>query len=183
MNTPNLPSLLSAITVAKLKVYLAKEGWNARISDGRVYFEKETEPGETQTIFVPEDRTHPRFRSLLQNLMFSLSVSEIREPFEIASDIAACHIPIEPNPAELAPQMHEIATIIRGLAHECVESEQARGKILELARFLLSFKSRTLGLTPAIADELWEIARADNSYLPATTVEWLEANARMIPPR
>ncbi len=180
MNTPNLHAQLSVISIQKLKAYLSKEGWKENVADGRLSFEREIELGETQTIFVPADRTHPRFRSLLQNLMFSLAVIEKREPAEIAQDIANCQVPIATKPADLGTQMYEIASIIRGLAQECVESEQARGKILELARFLLASRSLTIGMTPKIAAQLWEIARSDKSYLPATTVEWLEANAREI---
>lgn len=176
MNTPNIHSLLSTITIQQLKAYLVDAGWNEHIADGRMNFAREIEPGETQTIFVPMERTHPRFRSLLQNLMFSLAVVENREPVEIARDISALNIPIAVQAVRPRPQMHEIASLIRGLAQECNESEQAKGKILELTRFLLVSQSLTIGLTPKIADELWEIARSDKSYLPAKTTEWLEAN-------
>ena len=181
MNTPSLASLLSAISIQKLSSYLTKGGWKENVVDGRLNFEREIEIGEIQTIFVPADRTHPRFRSLLQNLMFSLAVVEKREPAEIAQDIADCEVSIQVKRADSGPQIYELASIIRGLAQECIESEQARGKILELARFLLASKSLTIGFTPKNADELWNIARSDKSYLPATTVEWIEANTQEVP--
>lgn len=180
---PNLHSLLSTIAIEQLKAYLAKDGWHENTAGGRLNFEKHLEPGEPQTIFVPAERSHPKFRSLLQNLMFSLSVIEQREPAEIAIDIVSVKIPIQNKSPDIGPQIHEIASLIRGLAQECIESEQAKGKILELARFLLVFKSLTIGLTPKIAEELWETARSDRAYLPARTVEWLEANTREVLPK
>ena len=180
MNTPNLHSLLSTIAIEQLKLYLAKDGWHEYTASGRLNFERQIEQGEHQNIFVPAERTHPKFRSLLQNLMFSLSVIEKREPAEIAADIAACKVTIPVRSVNIAPQIEEIASLVRGLAQECIESEQARGKILELARFLLLSRSLTIGLTPKIADELWETTRSDRAYLPTRTVEWLETNTHEI---
>ncbi len=180
MDTPNLHKYLSTITIQQLKAYLAKDEWQEHTADGRLNFEKELEPGEPQVIFVPVERSHPRFRSFLQNLMFSLSVIENREPADIAKDIASSKVPSQVKSVDFCPQMHEIASLIRGLAQECIDSEQARGKILELTRFLLATKSLTIGLTPKVAEELWEIARSDKTYLPAATAEWLETNTKEI---
>jgi hypothetical protein len=181
MNTPNLHSLLSAITIGQLKAYLAKDGWKESVADGRLNFAKEVEPEELQTIFVPADRTHPKFRSLLQNLMFSLAVVQKREPAEIAIDISTFQIPNVHDAVDLGQHLHDIAVLIRGLAQECNPTEQAKGKILELARFLLASQSFAISLTPKVAEELWQVTRSDKSYLPAATSEWLEANARKIP--
>ncbi|MEQ1826390.1 MAG: hypothetical protein ABL921_10595 [Pirellula sp.] len=180
METPNLHRYLSTITIQQLKAYLAKDGWHEYTADGRMNFEKELEPGETQVIFLPAERTHPKFRSHLQNLMFSLSVIEQREPADIARVIATCQVSSPVTSVDIGPPMHEIAALIRGLAQECIDSDQARGKILELARFLLASKSLTLGFTSRIADELWETARSDQSYIPASTIKWFEANTREI---
>lgn len=178
MNTPDLHSGLSAITIPRLKAYLAKDGWTETVADGRLNFAKEVEPSEMQTIFVPADQTHSRFRSLLQNLLFSLAVIQKREPAEIAHDIASIPVPNADKHLEVSPQLHDIASLIRGLAQECNATEPAKGKILELARFLLATQSLTIGLTPKLANELWDVARSDDSYLPAATSEWLESNAR-----
>lgn len=183
MNTSDLHSRLSAITIPQLKAYLAKDGWKESIADGRLNFTKEVEPGEMQTIFVPADRTHSRFRSLLQNLMFSLAVIEHKEPVEIAHDISSIQVPSVDVRVDASPQLHDIAPIIRGLAQECNATESAKGKILELARFLLATQSLTISLTPKLADELWDVARSDDAYLPAATSEWLEANAKKIAPK
>ena len=181
MNTPNLHSLLSAITIGQLKAYLTKDGWRESVADGRLNFAKEVEPEESQTIFVPADRAHPKFRSLLQNLMFSLAVIQNREPAEIAYDISSFQIPKALDAEDLGQQLHDIAVLLRGLAQECNPTEQAKGKILELARFLLASQSLSINLTPKLAEELWQVTRADNSYLPAATSDWLEANSRKIP--
>lgn len=179
MNAQSLASLLSIITVQKLTGYLSVKGWRGSQVDSRLIFEKEIEPGETQTIFIPADRLHPKFRSLLQNLMFSLAVSENREPLDIASEIARYQIPDLPETTGNAPrEMHEIASHIRSLAQECIASERAKGKLLELARYLLIPMSRSIEMTPAMADELWDTARADATYLPAATAKWLEENTR-----
>ncbi len=178
VNTPNLFRLLSVITIPHLKAYLANQGWNADIADGRLNFTMESGQGEWQRIFVPADRAHPRFRSQLQNLMFSLAVIENREPAEVAHDISVIQIPKVVEALDLGHQLHDIASLIRGLAQECNESEQAKGKILELARFLLAYQSLSIGLTSKLADELWEVARSDKAYLPAATLRWFETNAK-----
>lgn len=181
MNTPNLHSLLSAITIPQLKAYLANQGWQENVADGRLNFTMESGQGDSQRIFVPADRAHPRFRSLLQNLMFSLAVIETREPAEIAHDISRIQIPKVVEAIDLGNQLHDIASHIRGLAQECNDSEQAKGKILELAKFLLEYQSLSIGMTPKLASELWEVARSDKSYFPAATLDWLGANAKNIP--
>jgi hypothetical protein len=178
MNTPNLYVLLSAITLPHLKAYLANRGWSENIADGRLDFTMDSAQGEAQRIFVPADRAHPRFRSLLQNLMFSLAVIENREPADIAHEISKFEIPKVLAPVASEHQLHDIASHIRGLAQECTESEQAKGKLLELARFLLAYQSLSLGVTAKLADELWEVARSDKSYLPSATSDWLWANAK-----
>lgn len=183
MNTPNLLTLLSAISIPQLREYLAKRGWSEVSADGRLNFTLEIGQGESQKVFVPADRAHPRFRSLLQNLMFSLSVVESREPADIALDISKVELPKTVACVNVSQQLHDIACHIRGLSQECVESEQAKGKLLELARYLLAQQSLTIAVTPKLAAELWEVARADRSYLPAATGEWLSANATSISSR
>ncbi|MDX1927586.1 MAG: hypothetical protein SFV81_13775 [Pirellulaceae bacterium] len=178
MNTPNFHALLSAINVPRLKAYLSNRGWNENTADGRLDFTKESAEGETQRVFVPADGAHPRFRSLLQNLMFSLSVIENREPADIAYEISKIEVPKVVVPATSEHQLHDIASHIRGMAQECVESEQAKGKLLELARFLLAYQSLSIAVTPKLADELWEVARSDRSYFPTATSDWLRANAK-----
>jgi hypothetical protein len=178
MNTPSIHVLLSSISVPHLKAYLANRGWSQSIADGRLDFTMDNAQGESQRVYIPTDRAHPRFRSLLQNLMFSLSVIENREPAEIALEISRFEIPSAVAPIDLDHQIHDIASHIRGMAQECNESEQAKGKLLELARFLLAHQSLSIGVNRKLADELWEVARSDKAYLPTATSEWLGANAK-----
>ena len=180
MNAPNFPALLASITLEKLRAFLAREGWKETKLDGRLNFTKEIEPGEQSTIFVPADHAHPKFRSLLQNMMFSLAVIQQREPAEIASDIVAIQVSDASEATDFGEQLHEIASLVRGLVNECNASEQAKGKILELTRFLLASRSLTIGMTPKLADELWDVAFADKSYLAASTSQWLAANAKRV---
>jgi hypothetical protein len=177
MNTPNLIALLSAISIPQLKEYFAKQGWSENTADGRLNFTLEIGQGESHRVFVPADRAHPRFRSLLQNLMFSLSVVESREPADIALEISKVEVPKVAALVDLSQQLHDIACHIRGLAQECIESDQAKGKLLELARYLLAYQSLSIAVTPRLASELWVVARSDSSYLPTATSEWLNANA------
>lgn len=178
MNTPNLHSSLSVITIEKLRAYLAKNGWSESFDGGRLNFSITLESDDLRTVFVPADGAHPKFRSLLQNLLFSLAVAQSREPADIADEIASFPLLHVEELAQTGKNLPEIASLVRGLAQECSPTEQAKGKILELARYLLASQSLTLGLTPKLADQLWEVARADQAYLPAATAEWLQANAQ-----
>lgn len=180
MTSMNFRSLLFAITIEQLKAYLVMECWTEELSHGRLNFTKEIEQGELQTLFVPADQAHPKFRSLLQNLVFSLSVTQGREPVEIASDIYALQVVTPDETPGIADQLHEVASLVRGLAQECNATERAKGMILELARFLLATKSLSIPLTSKLADELWQVARTDQAYLPSATSEWLEANAKRL---
>jgi hypothetical protein len=183
MNTPNLHALLSAITLPHLKAYLAHRGWSESIADGRLYFTMASAEGESQSVFVPADRAHPRFRSLLQNLMFSLSVIEKREPVDVAHEVSKFEIPNIVASTVTEHQLHDIASQVRGLAQECIESEQAKGKLLELTRFLLGYQVLSIAVTPQLADELWAVARADKSYFPSATSAWLATHAKTLPTR
>jgi hypothetical protein len=89
MTFQNFRSAMNAVEMEQLKAYLSANGWLEQISSGRINFSKQVEStGESVDIFVPTDAGHPKFRSLLQNLLFSLSVHEQREPIEIAGDMA-----------------------------------------------------------------------------------------------
>lgn len=88
MNIQNIHAVLGALSLEQVKSYMAQNGWNASVDGGRLNFCKVSEGAqENYAVFLPADSNHGRFRSLLQNMMFSLSVIEGREPYEIASDI------------------------------------------------------------------------------------------------
>lgn len=89
MTFQNFRSAINAIEMEQLKAYLSSNGWLEKRSSGRITFSKQVDTtGESVNVFVPADAGHPKFRSLFQNLLFSLSVLEQREPIEIAGDMA-----------------------------------------------------------------------------------------------
>jgi hypothetical protein len=89
MTFQNFRSAMNAIEMEQLKAYLSSNGWLEQRSSGRINFSKQVETtGESVNVFVPADAGHPKFKSFFQNLLFSLSVLEQREPIEIAGDMA-----------------------------------------------------------------------------------------------
>lgn len=106
MTFQNFRAAYHRIELEQLKAYLSANGWLEQISSGRINFSKQVEPtGESVNVFVPADAGHPKFRSLLQNLLFSLSVHEKREPLEIAGDIARVRCVPQPSIATVVPSM------------------------------------------------------------------------------
>jgi hypothetical protein len=108
MTFPNFRAAYHSIELEQLKAYLSANGWLEQISSGRITFSKQVEPaGESANVFVPAEVGHPKFRSLLQNLLFSLSVLERREPIEIARDIARVRCEPQPSIALVKPSMNQ----------------------------------------------------------------------------
>ena len=184
MNTRSIFALLAAIRIEQLQSYLANRGWREQTASGRRTFERQAEQGgELHVIFLPSNQAHPKYRSFLQNLMFSLAVIEQREPCDIASDIIDVHIPAPTSRISSDTSMLEIASLILGLAQQSQESEQAKGRIFALAKMLLAPMSLTLADGSSIAEELWIITRSDHADLPHRVLEWLHANTqKTIPP-
>ena len=184
MNTGSIFSLLAAIRIEQLQSYLANRGWLEQTASGRLTFERQAEQsGERQIIFLPANQAHPKYRSFLQNLMFSLAVIEQREPCDIAGEIIDIHIPVPTPPVPRDTSMHEIASLILGLAQQSQESEQAKGRIVALAKMLLAPMSLTLSDGPTITEDLWIMTRSDHADLPARMLDWLHANTqKSIPP-
>ncbi len=184
MNTRSIFSLLAAIRIEQLQSYLANRGWLEQTASGRRTFERSAEQGgELDIIFLPANQAHPKYRSFLQNLMFSLAVIEQREPCEIASEIIDIHIPAPTLPVPRDTSMHEIASLILGLAQQSQESEQAKGRIFALAKMLLAPMSLTLADGPTSTEDLWSMTRSDHADLPTRMMEWLHDNTqKSIPP-
>ena len=85
----SIQRVLSVIQIEQVCCYLTSAGWTQRINGARVDFElHDPSQGETYRVFVPASTRHPRYRHLLPNLVFAVSVVEGREPIEIASDMA-----------------------------------------------------------------------------------------------
>jgi hypothetical protein len=179
MNTRSIFALLAAIRIEQLQSYLANRGWLEQTASGRVTFEKQAEQaGELHVIFLPANQAHPKYRSFLQNLMFSLAVIEQREPCDIATEIIDIHIPAPTPPVSRETSMHEIASLILGLAQQSQESEQAKGRIFSLAKMLLAPLSLTFADSSTIAEDLWIMTRSDHADLPERVLEWLHANTQ-----
>ncbi len=179
MNTRSIFALLAAIRIEQLQSYLANRGWLEQTASGRLTFERQAEQsGELHVIFLPANQAHPKYRSFLQNLMFSLAVIEQREPCDIASDIIDIHIPDPTLHVPCDTSMLEIASLILGLAQQSQESEQAKGRIFTLAKMLLAPMALTLADGSTIAEDLWIMTRSDHADLPERMLEWLHANTQ-----
>lgn len=88
MSIQNIHALLSTLSLEQVKSYMHQRGWTEKVDGARLNFTMvNTADGENYAVFLPADSNHGKFRSLLQNMMFSLSVIEGREPFDIATEI------------------------------------------------------------------------------------------------
>ena len=88
MTFPSLQAGLTRVQLEQIKTYLTARGWKNEPSQGRLCFTKQPNDQDgIVSVFVPDDISHPKFRSLLQNMVFSLSVVEGREPMELVADI------------------------------------------------------------------------------------------------
>jgi len=88
MTFPSLQAGLTRVQLEQIKTYLIARGWKNEPSQGRLCFTKQPNDQDgIVSVFVPDDMSHPKFRSLLQNMVFSLSVVEGREPMELVADI------------------------------------------------------------------------------------------------
>lgn len=86
----NIQILFNVITVDGIQRYLVDHGWKPRESPGadRLYFERERRGGEeAATIWTWATTEHPKFRSQVPNIIFTLSILESRPALEIANDM------------------------------------------------------------------------------------------------
>lgn len=105
---PSIQQIFSSIRIEQVCLYLHRTGWTQSVNGGRLDFEKILIPSEgASRLFLPASSSHPRFRSLLPNLIFSLSILEQREPIEVAGEIASLTTAesAEINPPPLAAGM------------------------------------------------------------------------------
>ncbi len=76
-------------------------------------FEREPDrDGDRCVLFLPADPAHTKFRSYLQNLLFSLSVLEGREPIDIAKEMASLLMATGPSSASLDRSVNASVTTI-----------------------------------------------------------------------
>ncbi|WP_146677493.1 hypothetical protein [Pirellula sp. SH-Sr6A] len=88
MSTKNIQKLFASITHQSICLYMEKTGWSSMQRGDRLDFQKQLENSETpQTLYITAREDHPKFRSLVPNLIFSLSVLEEREAYSVAESI------------------------------------------------------------------------------------------------
>ena len=86
----SIQRVFSSIRIEQVCLYLHRAGWTKSLTGERFDFEKTGDTSqETSRVFLPASSSHPRFRRLLPNLIFSVSILEEREPIEVASEMAS----------------------------------------------------------------------------------------------
>lgn len=92
MRQANIQTLFREITLENIRVYLSARGWNT-VDDPRpdvLRFQGQAAGDAAPPqiwIWQPDD--HPKFRSRVPNVVFTLAVAEQREALDIANDIRA----------------------------------------------------------------------------------------------
>lgn len=151
----NIQFLFSAISVAAIQQYLFERGWRTREAPGtdRLYFERTGNVGEEgSTVWSWATNEHPKFRSQVPNIVFTLSILESRPALEIANDIFAARNE-KPSPkAEAAalPKPPASTTV----SNEAT-SETMRRCVLRLSR------ATALMIPLDVLDEKVDIAAGD----------------------
>jgi hypothetical protein len=98
MNEPNIQHLFKSISLDQIRKYLTGLGWQETVTEVRRQFEKlDPETQSMRALILPLQESHPRFRSLIPNIVFSLAVEHQREAMEIALEISKIQVS-EPNP-------------------------------------------------------------------------------------
>jgi hypothetical protein len=88
----NMPASIGRLRTEAVVVYLQARGWrrvDSRYAD-RVSYEGEVHAGgEPYQLYLPTSPSVPKYRTLLQRVIYKLSGIEDREPSEIIRDILA----------------------------------------------------------------------------------------------
>lgn len=99
MASQNIQRLFAIIGPEQVEQYLKIKGWRCQRSADRLSFEMPADDQqESRQLFIPAQASHPRFRSLLPNLIFSLSVIEGRPAIDVANSIADQELPAPSSP-------------------------------------------------------------------------------------
>ncbi|MCC6510650.1 MAG: hypothetical protein IT423_16220 [Pirellulaceae bacterium] len=112
MSIQNIQTLFGTISLSHVIAYMTQKKWRVHASADRLDFELPDAAGESQHLFMPAQQTHPKFRSLLPNLIFSLAVIEQREALDVANEMVKSVLP-ETKPA-LQPEIHSGAGTVSG---------------------------------------------------------------------
>lgn len=114
MASQNIQYLFSVIRPVQVKSYLGKQGWTCQENDGRLDFESAPNAeGDVRRLSLPAEHSHPRFRKLIPNLIFSLAVANQEEAIDIANAIASESAPAtvaNQNPTATTPQLPAAST-------------------------------------------------------------------------
>lgn len=107
VNRQNIQVLLDEIKVEQVQAFMLAAGWELGDSehDEVRAFVRTVEDGQ-QRLWIWNSTSHPKFRSRVQNLIFTLAVQHDREPIEIANEIYDATAPAEEQsaaPAAFAP--------------------------------------------------------------------------------
>ncbi len=105
MNEPNIQNLFKTISLHQVRQYLTGLGWHEKETEVRRQFEKlDPETQSMRVLILPLQESHPRFRSMIPNIVFSLAVEHQREAMDIALEISKIQNP-EPNSQVTASQL------------------------------------------------------------------------------
>ena len=86
----NMADSMSRVTSEAIALYLKSNGWTERSSryEDHFYFEGEIHAGgEPYHLYIPASQEVPKYRTLLQRIIYKLSGIEDRQPPEIIRDI------------------------------------------------------------------------------------------------
>lgn len=94
MKERNIQSLFLSIRMDQIRKYLLERGWKESLTSVRREFQKaDADTQETRTLILPLEENHPRYRSLVPNVVFSLAVESQREAIDIAEEISKVEVP------------------------------------------------------------------------------------------
>jgi len=151
----NIQILFSIITVDGLQRYLVDHGWKSREAPGtnRLYFERERRAGEdAATIWTWATSDHPKFRSQVPNIIFTLSILESRPALEIANEMHAARPETPAAKPEAAPPKPAAAAPAEAQPPVATKTQRC---VLRLAR------ATSLVIPLDMLDERFELAAGD----------------------
>lgn len=154
----NIQFLFSVINVSGVQQYLLDHGWRKREPAGndRIYFERDRAPGEEPaTIWTWATNEHPKFRSQIPNLTFTLSILENRPALEIANEIYAARSDKPAAKADPAPAPKGAAGPTAGDANPPIATNTTQRCVLRLTH------ATALMIPLDMLDERVEIAAGD----------------------
>lgn len=152
----NIQILFNVISVDGIQRYLVEHGWRPREAPGtdRLYFERERRAGEeAATLWTWAAGDHPKFRSQVPNIIFTLSILESRPALEIANEMHDAARAEPPTPKqEAAPTKPAAAPAAEAAAVDTTKKQRC---VLRLTR------ATALIIPLDVLDERVELAAGD----------------------